>query len=63
MKILLFSGFIIGLLGVGLVSYGAWSIYPAAGYITSGTFCLFWSWSTARAAPAPALPLSTNEDE
>ena len=25
-----------GLLGLGLVSYGAWLIYPPAGFITAG---------------------------
>jgi len=25
-----------GLFGVGLVSYGAWMIYPPAGFITAG---------------------------
>ena len=25
-----------GLCGVGLVSYGAWTVYPPAGFITAG---------------------------
>lgn len=25
-----------GLAGAGLVSYGAWSVYPPAGFITAG---------------------------
>jgi hypothetical protein len=28
----------IGLLGVALVSYGAWLVLPAAGFITAGLF-------------------------
>ena len=27
---------VVGLGGVGLVSYGAWMIYPPAGFITAG---------------------------
>ena len=31
---------LIGLSGVGLVSYGAWLIYPAAGFIVGGTLLI-----------------------
>jgi hypothetical protein len=27
---------LVGLCGVGLVSYGAWMVYPPAGFITAG---------------------------
>jgi hypothetical protein len=30
----------IGLIGVGLVSYGAWLVLPAAGFITGGMFLI-----------------------
>ena len=30
-----------GLGGVGLVSYGAWMIYPPAGFITAGILLIF----------------------
>lgn len=30
----------IGLAGVGLVSYGAWLVLPAAGFITGGLFII-----------------------
>lgn len=30
----------IGLIGVGLVSYGAWLVLPAAGFITAGLFII-----------------------
>lgn len=29
-----------GLCGVGLVSYGAWMIYPPAGFIVAGTLLI-----------------------
>lgn len=29
-----------GLAGAGLVSYGAWMIYPPAGYIVAGILCM-----------------------
>ncbi len=29
-----------GLCGVGLVSYGAWMIYPPAGFITAGVLLI-----------------------
>lgn len=50
MKILIITGFLIGLIGAGLVSYGAWLWTPAAGFITAGFICLFWSWMTSRLA-------------
>jgi hypothetical protein len=30
----------IGLVGVGLVSYGAWLVLPAAGFIVGGLFLI-----------------------
>jgi hypothetical protein len=57
--------FTVGLLGVGLVAFGAWLILPAAGYITAGAFCLLWSWlaaSAAARATQPAKP-TNNEEE
>lgn len=30
----------IGLIGVGLVSYGAWLVLPAAGFIVAGCFLI-----------------------
>lgn len=59
MNILIITGFLIGLIGAGLVSYGAWLWTPAAGFVTAGVICLFWSWMTSRLAvnngvqPAP----------
>jgi hypothetical protein len=42
----------VGLIGVALVSYGAWLVLPAAGFITGGVFlivgCIFNSRSTAK---------------
>lgn len=42
--------FIVGLVGAGLVSFGAWLVAPAAGYIVAGLLCLAWSYLAARAA-------------
>lgn len=39
---------LIGVLGALLLSYGAWLIYPPAGFITGGLLCLLWSCLTAR---------------
>lgn len=30
----------VGLIGVGLIAYGAWLVHPAAGYITGGALLL-----------------------
>lgn len=43
--------FVIGLIGACLVSFGAWLYSPAAGFITGGVVCLFWSFIAAQAAP------------
>ena len=36
------------LLGALLLAYGAWLIYPPAGFVVAGVLCLFWSWLVAR---------------
>ncbi|RUR43359.1 hypothetical protein [Vreelandella populi] len=57
--------FTVGLLGVGLVAFGAWLILPAAGYITAGGFCLLWSWLASQAAARmvqAAPPTDEGED-
>lgn len=51
---LIFLNFLIGLIGAGLVSYGAWMYSPIAGPIVSGLFCLLWSYLGARSASIPA---------
>ncbi|WP_252109062.1 MULTISPECIES: hypothetical protein [unclassified Halomonas] len=53
----------VGLLGVGLVAFGAWLILPAAGYMVAGGFCLLWSWLASRAAARNALPAAVADDE
>ena len=40
---------LVGLVGVVLVVYGAWLIYPPAGYITAGLLLLAGSLLAARA--------------
>lgn len=56
--------FTVGLLGVGLVAFGAWLVLPAAGYIVAGCFCLFWSWLASKAAAqANQPPPITHKEE
>jgi hypothetical protein len=40
--------FFIGILGVALVSYGAWLILPACGFITAGCICILWSYFASK---------------
>lgn len=35
---------LVGVLGALLLAYGAWLIYPPAGFVVAGALCLFWSW-------------------
>lgn len=44
---------LVGVLGALLLSFGAWVIYPAAGYITGGALCLGWSWLMAKFLSSP----------
>jgi hypothetical protein len=46
---LIYIAFIIGIAGVLCVSYGAWLLLPAVGFITLGSLCLLWSWMVTRA--------------
>lgn len=46
--ILMILGPLVGVLGAILLSFGAWVIYPPAGYITGGILCLLWSWLVSR---------------
>ncbi|MEG0716076.1 MAG: hypothetical protein RSE33_06255 [Hafnia sp.] len=39
---------LVGVLGAFLLAYGAWLIYPPAGFIVAGALCLLWSWLVAR---------------
>ncbi|AUT26172.1 hypothetical protein [Escherichia marmotae] len=39
---------LVGVLGALLLSYGAWLIYPPAGFVVAGALCLCWSWLVAR---------------
>jgi hypothetical protein len=36
--------FLVGLIGLVAVSYGAWAVYEPAGFIVSGLFFLWWSY-------------------
>ncbi|EOV8498286.1 hypothetical protein ACOSE7_005129 [Escherichia coli] len=35
-------------MGALFLAYGAWLIYPPAGFVVAGALCLFWSWLVAR---------------
>ena len=39
---------LVGVLGALLLAYGAWLIYPPAGFVVAGALCLFWSGRVAR---------------
>ena len=39
---------LVGVLGALLLSFGAWMIYPPAGYIAGGLLCLTLSWLVAK---------------
>ncbi|WP_340619628.1 hypothetical protein [Xenorhabdus siamensis] len=48
MKLLLITAPLVGLAGGALLSYGAWLLLPAAGFIVSGSLCLGWSYGVSR---------------
>ncbi|MCG3464141.1 hypothetical protein ACR71G_23355 [Xenorhabdus bovienii] len=48
MKILIFVALLVGMAGGGLLSYGAWLLLPAAGFIVAGGLCLGWSYLVSR---------------
>ncbi|PHM45885.1 hypothetical protein Xmau_00276 [Xenorhabdus mauleonii] len=48
MKIFIIIALLVGLAGGGLVSYGAWLLLPAAGFIVAGLLCLGWSYLVSR---------------
>ncbi|MBD2779695.1 hypothetical protein ID852_03520 [Xenorhabdus sp. 42] len=48
MKLLIITALLVGLAGGGLVSYGAWLLLPAAGFIVAGLLCLGWSYLVSR---------------
>ncbi|CDH05397.1 e14 prophage [Xenorhabdus bovienii str. oregonense] len=48
MKIFIVSALLIGLAGGALLSYGAWLLLPAAGFMVLGVLCLGWSYLVSR---------------
>ncbi|MDE9537135.1 hypothetical protein KKI91_21270 [Xenorhabdus bovienii] len=48
MKILIFVALLVGMAGGGLLSYGAWLLLPAAGFMVAGVLCLGWSYLVSR---------------
>lgn len=47
--ILTILALLIGVIGAILLSFGAWLVYPPAGFIAGGVLCLLWSFLVARA--------------
>lgn len=45
--------FVIGLIGLSAISFGAWSIYEPAGFIVCGLFLLWWSYMVASWSSQP----------
>jgi hypothetical protein len=41
---------VVGLCGAGSVSYGAWLLHPAAGFIVGGGLLMIGAWMHARVA-------------
>lgn len=62
MKFIMIIGFLVGLLGVGLVSYGAWLYAPPAGYVICGLLCLCFSWMVSRSVAVRSEPRSQQGD-
>ncbi|MBD2815248.1 hypothetical protein ID850_10800 [Xenorhabdus sp. Flor] len=48
MKRLMITALLVGLAGGGLLSYGAWLLLPAAGFMVAGGLCLGWSYLVSR---------------
>ncbi|MDE9557144.1 hypothetical protein KKJ06_17370 [Xenorhabdus bovienii] len=48
MKGLMIAALLIGLAGGVLLSYGAWLLLPAAGFMVPGVLCLGWSYLVSR---------------
>ncbi|PHM67353.1 hypothetical protein Xekj_03906 [Xenorhabdus sp. KJ12.1] len=48
MKLLMMAAPLVGLAGGALLSYGAWRLLPATGFIVAGSLCLGWSYGVSR---------------
>ena len=53
--------FVIGLIGLSAATYGAWSIYEPAGFVTCGLFLLWWSYMAASSARRNAVQTPSRE--
>ena len=60
---LIVLGFLIGLVGAGLITAGAWLFSPIAGLVCGGCFCLVFSYMNARANSSPPVRKKTPEAE
>ncbi|MCC8385142.1 hypothetical protein GPY51_14960 [Photorhabdus laumondii subsp. laumondii] len=48
MKTLIIIAMLVGIAGACLLSFGAWLLLPAAGYLVAGALCLGWSYLVSR---------------
>ncbi|PHM68597.1 hypothetical protein [Xenorhabdus kozodoii] len=48
MTLLMIAALLVGLAGACLLSYGAWLLLPAAGFMVAGMLCLGWSYLVSR---------------
>ncbi|CDM88129.1 hypothetical protein [Xenorhabdus bovienii] len=48
MKRLMIAALLVGLAGGTLLSYGAWLLLSAAGFMVAGSLCLGWSYLVSR---------------
>lgn len=53
---LIVLSFLVGLVGAGLITAGAWLFSPIAGLVCGGCFCLLWSFLAARSNSAGSVP-------
>lgn len=60
---LIVLSFLIGLIGAGLITAGAWLFSPIAGLVCGGCFCLLFSYMNARANSSPPARDKLPEDE
>ncbi len=56
MKLLIITALLVGVAGACLLSYGAWLLFPAAGFITAGVLCLSWSYLVSKVTGQTEIP-------
>lgn len=53
--------FLIGLIGLSAICYGAWSVFEPAGFIVGGVFMLWWSYLAS--SSMNSLPKKKHQEE